>query len=137
LPPFGSSRLQARCAFLNCGVVASIPSDESFMPLPEGSGSGKFGTPFLRMQAENTTSACRFELPDNAVLVVIVSVESACATLTPDELPHPAAIRANAASAATATAGPALASCDRSVCVLLALRDLLTAPPSQPADQSL
>jgi len=81
------------------------------------------------MQAENATSACRFELPDKAVLVVFVCVESACATPAPDEPPHPAAITANAASAASATAKPALASRDRSLCVVLALPDRLTTPP--------
>jgi hypothetical protein len=86
------------------------------------------------MQAENATSACRFDLPDNLVLVVIVCVDSACAIPAPDEPPHPAAITASTASAASANARPAVVSCDRPLCVVLALPDMLTAPPSQTAD---
>jgi hypothetical protein len=59
LPPFGSSFWQACCAFVNWIALTSTPVFWPFRPSPEVilirpwlSGSGKFGTPCFRMQAE-------------------------------------------------------------------------------------
>src|ERR1700730_13101515 len=52
-PPFGSSFSQAVRAELNAGEPGSIPVPEWILITPWPSGSGKFVTPCLRMQAEN------------------------------------------------------------------------------------
>src|SRR5262245_31253933 len=49
-PPFGSSLLQVCCAAPN---VRDLADDGSMLISPWPFGSGKFGTPCLRMQAEN------------------------------------------------------------------------------------
>src|SRR5262245_41233065 len=111
LPPFGSRFLQAFSADLNLGERASIPfSDptESLKPLPAGCGSGKFGTPFLRMQAENATRAPRFDSfvePVEPEPVVVACVEPTCATPSPDEPPQAEANRARTTIPARADAG--------------------------------
>src|SRR5262245_59690630 len=90
-PPLGNSPRQAPWAFLNCGEFGSIPFSEPMerrMPLPTTSGSGNFGRPCERMQAEKDTSASRLDLPVHAFsVVVVVDVESKCATFAPDEPP--------------------------------------------------
>src|SRR5262245_37089987 len=63
---------------------------ESCIRLPTTSGSGNFGIPCLRMQAENATSASRLERPDTAAPVV-VGVEPICGAPLPDEPPPHAA----------------------------------------------
>jgi hypothetical protein len=71
---------------------------------PELSGSGKFGTPCLRMQAEYAIAVPVPEPLDWAELLVLALVEGACATCVPDESPQADASRPSPAAAASVTA---------------------------------
>src|SRR5712691_2464344 len=87
--PRGTSRWQVFWAAWNCGELGSTPVcwPLAFCPLvilmrPELSGSGKFGTPCLRMHPEYAAGP---PLPepeplDAAELVVLELVEESCAT---------------------------------------------------------
>jgi hypothetical protein len=84
---FGWSFRHARAARLNRGESTSIPDPASFRgsrricPVPPG--SGKFGTPWLRMHAEYACGSCAREW-----FALVVPI---CATFALDEPPPHAA----------------------------------------------
>ena len=64
-----------------------MPSPELNTSRPLLSGSGKFGTPCLRMQAEYAAGLAELEPPDPELLLFAV-VEPTCATPGPCEPPQ-------------------------------------------------
>jgi hypothetical protein len=99
--PFGWSLRHARAARLNRGESTSIPDSTSFRgsrricPVPPG--SGKFGTPWLRMHAEYACGSR--ERGPFAPLVVL-----SCVTLPPVEPPHAEAAKISPVTPTSASA---------------------------------
>src|SRR4029079_12520414 len=114
----GSSFWQTERADPNAGELGSIPIPERIVITPWPSGSGKFVTPCLRMQAENfapsavpTFMASRncspgptggpFSPAPRSLGVVVVAdgvVDEAARSATPGELPPPLQPAANSAN---------------------------------------
>src|SRR5512133_2675909 len=118
LPPLGCSFRHACWAFRNCGEFVSTPvlwpllsTPLVILMCPELSGSGKFGTPCLRMHAEKAVGFPDFEAFPEDFPPALLFVEPICATPFLDPPPQPAASTASptttAPSATTATRGRA------------------------------
>src|SRR6266446_5336787 len=85
LPPLGISDLHTFWAFTNWAELGSTPVfwpfciDDVILIRPWLSGSGKFGTPCLRMQAAKAAGSPLPEPPGEALLVLVLFVVT-CAT---------------------------------------------------------
>jgi hypothetical protein len=90
---------QARYAARTVGKRSSI--DEGTWILPSVPGSGKVGTPWLRMQAENACGPC-----GRGWFALVVPT---CATFAPVEPPHAEAAKVNPVTPTSASARDARA----------------------------
>ena len=98
--------------------------------MPSLSGSGKFATPWLRMQAEYATGPDLepLEAPEVFALLVLPT----CATLAPEELPQAAASTYSATTPGSASVRKAARfRCEPSFVACVVSATLVTSSPSQ------